>query len=647
MVDASVVTVENSHRRLKQWENAHGGRLPDASRRWEIITGATLEVGPALFVSLLVITLSFVPVFSLEGQEGRLFTPLALTKFFAMGAAALLSVSVIPVLTGLWVRGKLPAEERNPLNRLLIRLYTPVISLALRRPVLILLLAVLLLLSSLWPLSRLGGEFLPRMDEGDLLYMPTTLPGVSVAEIGRILQISDKMIRTLPEVDRVFGKAGRAETATDPAPLEMLETTIRLKPRDQWRPGMTPEKIVEELDAIVRLPGVANFWVPPIRNRIDMVSTGVISSIGIRVSGPDIASIEQTAQAVQNVVRQVPGVDSALAESLAGGRYADVHIRREAAARYGMNVADVQMFISSAVGGEMIGETVEGIARYPINVRYPQMYRDSAAALRSMPLLTPAGQQITLEDVADVTMRAGPSMLKSENARLAAWVYLEARGRDQLSMVRELDSAIRGSVEMPPGVSVSFTGQFELLERAAARLQLMIPATLLIIFIMLYLEFGSVSEALLIMFCLPFSLIGGVWFMYAQNYAMSVATGVGFIALAGLAAEFGVIMLIYLKNAVAARPELANRETAGMAALDEAIHEGAVLRVRPKAMTVITTIAGLLPIFWRTGSGSEIMTRIAAPMFGGMISAAMLSMIIVPAAYKLMLTRKLLPAKAD
>jgi Cu(I)/Ag(I) efflux system membrane protein CusA/SilA len=470
--------------------------------------------------------------------------------------------------------------------------------------------------------------------------MPSTLPGVSVAEIGRILQITDKLIAAMPEVERVFGKAGRAETATDPAPLEMLETTIRLKPRDQWRPGMTPEKIVNELDAIVKLPGVANFWVPPIRNRIDMVSTGVKSPIGIRVSGPDTDSIEQVARAVQDVVRQVPGVDSALAESLAGGRYVDVHIRRESAARYGMNVADVQLFVSSAVGGEMIGETVEGVARYPINVRYPQMYRDSVAALRSMPLLTPAGQQIVLADVADVTVRTGPSMLKSENARLAGWVYIEARNRDQMSVVRDMDKAIRATVDIPPGVSVSFTGQFEMMERAAARLQLMIPATILIIFVLLYLEFKSVSETLLIMFCLPFSLIGGSWFMYAQGYARSVATGVGFIALAGLAAEFGVIMLIYLKHAVAARPELAGRETASMALLDEAMHEGAVLRVRPKAMTVTTTIAGLLPIFWRSGSGSEIMTRIAAPMFGGMLSAALLSMFIIPAAYKLLLVRR-------
>ena len=404
---------------------------------------------------------------------------------------------------------------------------------------------------------------------------------------------------------------------------------------------MTPERIIEELDAAVKLPGVANLWVPPIRNRIDMVSTGVKSPIGVKVSGPDTANIDKAAVMVQNAAKNVPGVFSALAESLTGGRYVDVHIRRESAARYGMNVADVQLFVSSAIGGENVGETVEGVARYPINIRYPQIYRDSLASLKAMPLLTPSGQQITLEDVADVSMVSGPSMLKSENARLAGWVYIDSRGRDPLSVVRDLGKAIQSLPDMPEGVSIAFAWQFEMLERAAARLRLMIPATLVIIFILLYLEFKSVQETLLIMLCLPFSLVGGVWFMYAQGYAMSVATGVGFIALAGLAAEFGVIMLIYLKNSVAERPELASPDTATRELIDTAIHEGAVLRVRPKAMTVITTVAGLLPIFWRAGTGSEIMTRIAAPMFGGMVSAAFLSMFIIPAAYKLLLTTRL------
>ena len=471
--------------------------------------------------------------------------------------------------------------------------------------------------------------------------MPSTLPGISVAEVSRILQRTDKMILTVPEVEQVFGKAGRAETATDTAPIEMLETTIRLKPQSEWREGMTVEKIIGELDAAVRLPGVANLWVPPIRNRIDMVSTGVKSPIGIKVSGTNTADIDAAATAVQNAAREVPGVSSALAESLTGGRYVDIDIKREAAARYGMNVADVQMFITAAIGGEMAGYVADGIARYPINIRYPQQYRDSLASLKHMPLLTMAGQQITLEDVADIAMSSGPSMLKSENGRLASWVYIDSRGRDPVSLVRDLDLAIREKVRLPAGVGVSFTGQFEMLERANQRLRVMIPATLLIIFILLYLEFNRVKEALLIMLCLPFSLIGGIWFMYIQGYSLSVASGVGFIALSGLAAEFGVIMLIYLKQAVNSREALSSPATATEEELNRAIHEVAVLRVRPKAMTVITTIAGLLPIFWRAGTGSEIMTRIAAPMFGGMLSAAILSMIILPAAYKVLLSRSL------
>ncbi|MDR1045990.1 MAG: efflux RND transporter permease subunit [Candidatus Adiutrix sp.] len=642
MVDASVVMVENSHRKLEQWEKGSPGVPLADGKRWEIITEAAVELGPALFVSLLIITLSFIPVFALEGQEGRLFRPLALTKLYAMGGAAVLSIVVIPVLIGLWVRGKLPPEDRNPLNRFLVFLYNPAIRLVLRHPKTTMAAALLILVSTLWPLARLGGEFLPRMDEGDLLYMPSTLPGVSVGEIGRLLQTTDKLIKTVPEVDTIFGKAGRAETATDPAPVEMLETTIRLKPKSEWRKGMTIEKIIDELDAAVRLPGMANLWVPPIRNRIDMVSTGVKSPIGIKVSGPGTAEIAETAVAVQNAARTVPGVVSALAENLSGGRYIDVDINREQSARHGMNIADVQVFVSQAIGGEMIGNTVDGVARYPINLRYPQMYRDSVASLQSLPILTPAGHQMTLGEVADIKVVSGSTMLKSEQGRLTSWIYIDARGRDMVSVVRDLDKVIREQVNLPAGVSVSFTGQYEMLERANARLQLMIPATLLIIFLLLYLEFRKVSESLLLMLCLPFSLVGGVWFMYLRGYAMSVATGVGFIALAGLAAEFGVIMFIYLKNAVRDKPSLASPETATMQDIDEAIHYGAVLRVRPKAMTVVTTVAGLLPIFWTAGTGSEVMTRIAAPMFGGMISAAMLSMFILPAAYKLMISRSLL-----
>jgi Cu(I)/Ag(I) efflux system membrane protein CusA/SilA len=641
MVDASVVIVENSHRKIERLERESSGLRLSPARRWEVITEAAVEVGPALFASLLVITLSFIPVFALQGQEGRLFRPLALTKLYAMGGAAVLSVVVIPVFTGLWVRGAIPREDGNRLNRCLIRLYTPILSLALRFPKSTLALAFLLALSALWPLSRLGGEFLPRMDEGDLLYMPSTLPGISVGAVGSLLQTTDKLIRSVPEVERTFGKAGRAETATDTAPIEMLETVIRLKPREQWRKGMTVEKIIEELDAAVALPGVANLWVPPIRARIDMVSTGVKSPVGVKVSGSNMADVDAAASAVRNAAADVPGVRSALAETLTGGRYVDVDIRREQAARYGMNVADVHLFITTAVGGENIGETVEGLARYPINMRYPQMYRDSLASLKDMPILTPSGQQITLEDVADVRMLSGPTMLKSENGRLASWVYIDAGARDTLSVVRDIGAAIREKVSLPPGVSVSFAGQYEMLERANARLRLMTPATVVIVFILLYMEFKRADDALLIMACLPFALVGGVWFMHLQGYSLSVASGVGFIALAGLAAEFGVIMLIYLKHAVEEKAALASPQTAAEEDLDSAIFEGAVLRVRPKAMTVITTVAGLLPIFWRAGTGSEIMTRIAAPMFGGMVSAAALSMIILPAAYKLLLRARL------
>ncbi|MDR1856950.1 MAG: CusA/CzcA family heavy metal efflux RND transporter [Desulfovibrio sp.] len=639
MVDASVVTVENTHRKMEAWQTGGGGPMTP-SQHWDMVTRAAQEVGPALFVSLLIITLSFVPVFALQGQEGRLFHPLAYTKLYAMGSAAILSVVLIPVLTGFWVRGRIPPEDRNRLNRFLIFCYRPFIRFVLRRPVAVLLGALAILIVSVYPLSRLGGEFLPRMDEGDLLYMPSTLPAVSIAEAGRILQITDKLIMTVPEVEQVFGKAGRAETATDPAPIEMLETTIRLKPRDQWREGMTVEKVIEELDRTVRLPGVANFWVPPIRARIDMVSTGAKSPIAIRVSGKDMAAVDKAAVEVQNAARQVDGVTSALAESLTGGRYVEVNIRRERAARYGMNIAQVQEYVSSAIGGENIAETVEGVARYPINIRYPQSYRDSLEALRNLPMVTPLGQQITLGDVANLDMRPGPSMLKSEQARPAGWVYVDARGRSMTEVVADLSKRV-AQLSLPEGVSVAFTGQYELLERAMARLEMVVPATLAIIFLLLFMEFRSVSEALLIMCCLPFACIGGVWFMYMQGYSLSIASGVGFIALAGLAAEFGVVMLLYLKQAVALDDRLSSPETATEEALDEAIHHGAVLRVRPKAMTVITTVAGLLPIFWREGTGSEIMTRIAAPMFGGMVSAALLSMVLVPAAYKLLLAMRL------
>lgn len=636
MVDAAIVMIENAHKRLEEWQHQHPGQKLRNDTRWQVITQASVEVGPALFISLLIITLSFIPIFTLEGQEGRLFGPLAFTKTWSMAGAALLAIMVIPILMGLWIRGKIPAETSNPLNRLLIRLYHPLLLKVLRWPKTTLLVAVLSVLTVIWPLNKIGGEFLPQINEGDLLYMPSTLPGISAAQAAAMLQTTDKLIMTVPEVARVFGKTGKAETATDPAPLEMVETTIQLKPEDQWRPGMTMDKIVAELDKTVRLPGLANLWVPPIRNRIDMLSTGIKSPIGIKVSGRVLADIDATAEQIEGVARTVPGVTSALAERLAGGRYINVEIQRDRAARYGMTPADVQLFITSAVGGAMIGETVEGIERYPVNLRYPQRYRNSPEQLRQLPILTPMKQQITLGDVADVTVSTGASMLKTENARPTGWIYIDARDRDLLSVVNDLKQAIAENVQLKPGISVTFSGQFEYLERASQKLKLMVPMTLLIIFVLLYLAFRRVGEALLIITSVPFALVGGFWFLLWMGFHMSVATGTGFIALAGVAAEFGVVMLMYLRHAIEADPSLDDPRTFSTVKLDAALYQGAVLRVRPKAMTVAVILAGLLPILWGAGAGSEVMSRIAAPMIGGMITAPLLSLFIIPAAYKLM-----------
>ncbi|WP_333498688.1 CusA/CzcA family heavy metal efflux RND transporter [Kluyvera sp. CHPC 1.2972] len=635
MVDAAIVMIENAHKRLEHWQEAHPDEPMDNATRWKEITDAAVEVGPALFISLLIITLSFIPIFTLEGQEGRLFGPLAFTKTYAMAGAAALAIVVIPILMGFWIKGKIPAESRNPLNRFLIAIYHPLLLKVLKWPKFTLLVALLSIFTVLWPLSKVGGEFLPKINEGDLLYMPSTLPGISPGQAAVLLQQTDKLIKTVPEVASVFGKSGKAETATDSAPLEMIETTIQLKPQDQWRPGMTLDKIIDELDATVRLPGLANLWVPPIRNRIDMLSTGIKSPIGIKVSGTSLADIDEAAQRIETVAKTVPGVVSALAERLEGGRYIDVDINREKAARYGMTVGDVQLFVSSAIGGATVGETVEGVARYPINIRYPQGFRDGPTALRQLPILTPTKQQITLGDVADVKVVSGPTMLKTENARPASWIYIDARDRDMVSVVHDLQTAISRSVTLKPGISVAFSGQFELLEHANKKLKLMVPMTVMIIFILLYLAFRRVDEALLILMSLPFALVGGIWFLYWQGFHMSVATGTGFIALAGVAAEFGVVMLMYLRHAIEAEPRLQKADTFSPQALDEALYHGAVLRVRPKAMTVAVIIAGLLPILWGAGAGSEVMSRIAAPMIGGMITAPLLSLFIIPAAYKL------------
>jgi copper/silver efflux system protein len=638
MVDAAVVMIENAHKHLEKWTHEHPDGTLKGEARWRVIGDAAAEVGPALFFSLLIITLSFVPVFTLEAQEGRMFAPLAFTKTYAMAAAAGLSVTLIPVLMGYLIRGRIPDEQKNPLNRGLIALYRPLLDRVLRFPKSTLVVAVIALVASLWPLQHIGSEFMPPLDEGDLLYMPTALPGLSAGKAVELLQQTDRLIKTVPEVKSVYGKAGRAVTATDPAPLVMFETTIQLKPRDEWRAGMTSDKLVEELDKTVRVPGLTNIWIPPIRNRLDMLATGIKSPVGVKVLGPDLAVINRLTADIERVVKPVAGVTSAFAERLDGGRYIDVDIQREQAARYGLNIADVQSVVSSAIGGMNVGETVEGLQRFPINVRYPREIRDSLEKLRALPIVTPRGQRLVLSDVAALKITDGPPMLRSENARLAGFVYVDLRGRDLGSAVREMQSAVAEQVALPPGYSVSWSGQFEFLERATTKLKLVVPFTLLIIFVLLYLTFTRFDEALLVMLTLPFALIGGLWLLYSLGYNLSVAGVVGFIALAGVTAEFGVIMLLYLKQAWQQRLEEGKTSEADLL---DAIREGAVLRVRPKAMTVAVILAGLLPIMWGTGTGSEVMQRIAAPMVGGMVTAPLLSMFVVPVVYYLLRRRQL------
>ena len=645
MVDGAIVMIENAHRHLEQWRHAHPGSDPPDEVRWKLVADAASEVGPALFFSLLIITLSFVPIFTLEAQEGRLFSPLAYTKTYAMAAAAGLSVTLVPVLMGYLIRGRIPDEARNPINRLLIAGYRPLLEAVLRFPVATLVIALVIVAITAWPASRLGGEFLPPLDEGDLLYMPSALPGLSAGKASEILQQTDRLIRQVPEVKRVFGKIGRADTATDPAPLEMVETMIQFKPRGEWRAGMTTEKLIEELDAKVRLPGLANLWIPPIRNRIDMLATGIKSPVGVKIAGADLAEIDRIASAVERVVKEVPGVTSALAERLTGGRYIDIAVDRRAASRYGLNVGDVQSIVASAIGGETIGETVEGLQRFPISVRYPREMRDSVEKLRELPIVTERGAQLTLGAIAEIRVTDGPPMLKSENTRPSGWVYVDLRGRDLRSAVTDMQAAVAREVKVPPGYSITWSGQFEYLERATQRLKVVVPATLAIIFVLLFLTFRRADEAVLILATLPFALVGGIWLLYLLGHAVSVASAVGFIALAGLAAEFGVVMLIYLKHAWERR--LAAGDPAAEETLREAIREGAVLRVRPKAMTVAVVMAGLLPIMLGGGSGSEVMQRIAAPMVGGMVTAPLLSMLVVPAIYLLIRRRALRRHQAE
>ncbi|KVO57271.1 cation transporter [Burkholderia ubonensis] len=644
MIDAAIVMIENAHKHLEAFEHEYPDTRMTAAQRWELIATSAAEVGPALFFSLLIITLSFIPVFSLEGQEGKLFSPLAFTKTYTIAAAAGLSVTLVPVLMGYLIRGRIPHEHANPINRVLIRLYRPLLDATLRRPWAAIGLAVVALLLTIVPISRLGGEFMPPLDEGDLLYMPTALPGISAGKAGELLQQTDRLIKTVPEVATVFGKSGRADTATDPAPLEMFETTIQFKPRSQWRPGMTPEKLVDELDRTVKVPGLSNVWVPPIRNRLDMLSTGIKTPVGVKISGSDLTQIDRIATQVETAVKGIPGVTSALAERLNGGRYIDVDVDRLAAARYGLSVAAIQSVVSSAVGGENVGEVIAGRERFPINIRYPREIRDSLEKLRQLPVVTDRGAQIQLGDVAHVTIADGPPMIRSENARLSGYVYVDIRNTDLQSAVKAMQKAVARQVQLPPGYSIAWSGQFEYLERAAARLRTVIPVTLAVIFVLLFLTFNLAADALLLMSTVPFALVGGFWLVWILGHAVSVATSVGFIALAGVAAEFGVVMLLYLKGALDRRLEDGEQLTEAL--LLDAIREGAVLRVRPKAMTVAVVLAGLVPIMVGHGAGSEVMQRIAAPMVGGMVTAPLLSMFVIPAAWFLLQRRRARQASA-
>ncbi len=625
MVDAAIVMIENVHKHLER----AGGK-----GRVAAITAGVVEVGSPLFFSLLIITLSFIPVFSLEAQEGRLFIPLAYTKTFAMAAAAGLSITLVPALLVYLVRGKIRSENANPVNRGLIALYQPILRTTLDHPWRVVLFAVLLIASCLWPLSRLGSEFMPELDEGDLLYMPTTYPGISIGKARELLQQTDKLIRTVPEVKQVFGKVGRAETATDPAPLTMMETTIQLKPRDQWRKGMTLEGIKRELNERVQVPSLNNAWLMPIKTRIDMLSTGVNTPVGILISGPDLEVIQKIGQQIEPVVRRVPGTQSVFAERATSARYIEVNIDREAAARYAFSVAEIQELINVAVGGVNVTYTVEGRERYPVNLRYPRYVRDSLDALQNLPIVTSRDEHIQLRDVADVHIVNGPAMIRSEDARLSSWVYVNIEDRDLGSYVDEAKRVVADRIKLPAGYTLEWTGQYQYLERARQKLTLIIPVTLVIILLLLYLSFHNFTESFMVMGAVPLSLVGGFWLLYALGYNLSVAVGVGFIALAGVATEFGVVMLVYLDEAVR------RRQPASRAEFRAAVAEGAVQRVRPKAMTAAVIIAGLLPVMLGTGTGSEVMRRIAAPMVGGMVTAPLVSMVLIPALYYLWQARR-------
>jgi len=626
MVDAAIVMIENVHKHIEH----EGSSKP----HWQLVIDASKEVGPALFFSLLIIAVSFLPVFTLEAQEGRLFRPLAFTKTYAMLGASLLAVTIVPVLMGYWIRGNIRPEEKNPINRFLIKIYHPIIKLVLKFKVPVILLAIVVLALSYIPWKQIGSEFMPPLNEGDLLYMPTTLPGISITKAKELLQQTDRIIAEFPEIHHVFGKIGRAETATDPAPLSMIETTITLKPESEWRPDMTMDKLVDELDKAIQFPGLTNAWTMPIKTRIDMLSTGIKTPVGIKLMGEDLQVLNNLGEQVEAIIREVPHTLSVYSERVTGGNFLDYRINREEAARYGLTVGDVQDIIMSAVGGMNITTTVEGLERYPVNLRYKAELRDSPEKLRRIFVPTPTGAQVPITQLADIEIVKGPPSIKSENARKNAWIYVDLRGIDVGSYVKMAQEAVREKLKLPSGYSIVWSGQYEYLQRARQRLMIVVPMTLLIIFLLLYLNFKNVTESLIVMLSVPFSLTGGLWLMYLLGYHMSVAVGVGFIALAGVAAETGVVMLIYLDQSYKKFKEKYG-DTFNRQHLYEAIEEGAALRVRPKMMTVVAIMAGLMPIMWSHGTGSEVMKRIAAPMVGGMVSATILTLIVVPAIYGL------------
>jgi Cu(I)/Ag(I) efflux system membrane protein CusA/SilA len=628
MIDGAIVMIENMHKHMEKTP------LTDTNR-WQIVAKSAEEVGPALFFTLIIITMSFLPVLSLEAQEGRMFAPLAYTKTYAMAASAFLSITLVPVLIGYFIRGKIRPEQANPLNRLIMALYRPAIRRALAFPKTTLLLATLLIAIGIWPASQIGSEFIPPLDEGDLMYMPTTYPGISIGKAREILQQTDKLIKTVPEVETVFGKMGRAETATDPAPITMMETFIQLKPKSQWRPGLSSDDLIAELNALVTIPGLTNAFVMPIKTRIDMLATGIKTPVGIKVAGPNLAVIQDIGQQIERVLKDVPGTASVYSERVAGGRYIKVDINRDQAARYGLNIADIQQIVATAIGGMEISETVEGLERYPISLRYPQAYRDSVESVSLLPLLTANGQSIALADVANIYLEDGPPGIKSENARLNGWSYIDIQDVDVGTYVRAAQQVVADNIQLPPGYTLNWSGQYEYMERAKERLKVAVPFTLAIIVILLYLNFKSFVEVTLIMATLPLAPIGGLWLMYLNGYNFSVAVAVGFIALAGVAVEIGVIMLVYLNQSYQQMLEQceADAVTPSKPLLLHSVMEGSVMRVRPVMMTATATIAGLLPILFATGTGSEVMSRIAAPMVGGMLSAVFLTLLVLPSFY--------------